>query len=213
VDAVYLRRSKPQLSWLARLFGARSAPELQVRLPFDEHGDDTLGLFGAEVLALEAGDRQSDGIRVVRGKVSSPDRSEGEVFSDFWLLEPSFLRIAQLEDFVVLDESETPVVVSCGLAPLLVSRPVRAQLGEYLASRTSLAEGLEVPALPADVEGYVLSLSIGDEVEVMGVARTIESSARRGVLEEWAPAYRAAPRPPTLVIGDEDGTRLVIGVP
>lgn len=209
VDAAYLARSPT--SFFARWFG-RSKELVSVRPPFDEHGHDTLGLFATEALPLEHGDRQSDGVRVVRGKVSSPGRVEGAVLSDFWVSEPEFFRLTVLEDFVVTDESGTPIIVSCGLAPLVVARPWRSTLGEYLARNGPFAEDLAIPQLPEETEGWALSLELDAEVEVLGVARSIDTSARRTVFEESA-AYRSGPRRPGLVIGDEDGTRLVLGVP
>lgn len=210
VDAAYLARSTTSL--FARWFLHRPKEVLSVRLPFDEQGHDTLGLFATEALPLEHGDRQSDGVRVVRGKVSSPGRAEGAILSDFWASEPSFLRLTVLEDFVVTDESGTPIIVSCGLAPLVVARPWQITLAEYLARSGPFAEDLPLPELPEDTRGWAISLELDAEVEVLGVARTISTSTRRMVFEESA-AYRSAPRPPTLVIGDEDGTRLVIGIP
>jgi hypothetical protein len=211
VDAVYLQRSHPSL--FDRWFRRQPREVLSVRLPFDEAGHDTLGLFATQALPLEHGDRQSDGVRVVRGRVSSPGRAQGAILSDFWSSEPSFLRLTGLEDFVVTDESGTPVIVSCGLAPLVVARPWRSTLEEYLARSGPFADDVPLPSLPENTAGFALSLELGDEVEVLGVARSIASSSRRMVFEEWTPAYRSAPRPPTLVIGDEDGTRLVLGIP
>lgn len=212
VDAAYLVRSRS--SPVARWFRRQPPREvLSVRLPFDEDGHDTLGLFATEAVPLEHGDRQSDGVRVVRGKVSSPGRAQGAILSDFWSSEPSFFRLTVLEDFVVTDESGAPVIVSCGLAPLVVARPWRSTLGEYLERSGPFAAAVPLPSLPQRSEGFALSLELGDEVEVLGVARSITSSSRRTVFEEWAPAYRSAPRPPALVIGDEDGTRLVLGIP
>lgn len=214
VDAVYLERSRSHSSLFARWFQREPAPEiLSVRLPFDEAGHDTLGLFATETLPLEHGDRQSDGVRVVRGKVSSPGRERGAILSDFWSSDPGLLRVTVLEDFVVTDESATPVIVSCGLAPLVVARPRRSTLEEYLAQSGPFAEDVPLPSLPEGTAGFALSLELGDEVEVLGVARSIASSSRRMVFEQWSPAYRSAPRPPSLVIGDEDGTRLVLGIP
>jgi hypothetical protein len=211
MEASYLQRSPT--SFFSRWFRRSPAELVSVQLPFDEAGHDTLGLFATEVPALEHGDRRSDGVRVVRGKVSSPGREQGPILSDFWTNEPCFFRLTVLEDFVVTDAGGTPVIVSCGLAPLVVARPWRATLREYVARSGPFAADVALPQLPETTVGFALSLELDDEVEVLGVARTIDSSSRRMVFEEWAPAYRAAPRAPSLVIGDEDGTRLVIGVP
>lgn len=213
VDATYLVRRPSAVSWLSRLCRVETREHVAVRLPFDETGCDTLGLFATEVPALEQGDQRDDGVRVVRGKVSSPGRAQGAILSDFWLEQPRFFRVTQLEDFVVTDGSGEPVIVSCGLAPLVVARPWRSSVEEHLRMNGPFASDIPLPSLPECAEGYALSLELGDEVEVLGVARRLESSSRRMVFDEWAPAYRAAPRRPSLVIGDEDGTRLVIGIP
>ncbi len=209
VDAAYLNRTPAPIGFLRRLWGARPKPGLRVRLPFDEEGRDTLGLFEANLPELEPGAVPSDGARVVRGTVSSVSRTEGFVLQDFWLEEPRFFRILQMEDFVVTDEEGEPVVVSAGLAPLVVARPRPATLGDYVEP----VSGLSMPSLPADSRGWSLSVEVGAAVEVLGVARPIETSERRVLFEDWAPAYRQAPRRLERVIGDEDGTRLVIGVP
>jgi len=99
--------------------------------------------------------------------------------------------------------------VSCGLAPLIIARPRRLLVAEHQAEWTSVLHSLH-PHPETYAQGWNVSLREGDEVEVLGVVRPLRESQRSFAIEEGS--YRSIPTRPTQVIGDEDGTRLVMRV-
>jgi hypothetical protein len=202
VDAAYLGWSATQrFPWriFAPLFGVK--PARRVHLPFTEDGEDALGLFQSA---------PGDGVVCVSGQVESVGEDR-RVLDDLWVAEP-FCRIVEMNDFVVIDATGEPVVVSCGLAPLVVGKPEPGHFG----ARVDLLGRRTLPMLPhdvpADAEMLALSVRAGMRVEVFGVVRAIETSVRRDALESAVAAYRGRAQRPLSVIGDEDGTRLVMRV-
>lgn len=202
VDAAYLGWSATQrFPWrlFAPLFGVK--PARRVHLPFTEDGDDALGLFETA---------PGDGIVCVSGEVESV-AADPRVLDDLWVAEP-FCRIVEMNDFVVIDATGEPVVVSCGLAPLVVGKPEPGHFG----ARVDALDRRTLPIVPHDVppeaETLALSVSAGMRVEVLGVVRALETSIRREALEPAGAAYRGRAQRPLSVIGDEDGTRLVLRV-
>lgn len=201
-QAVYLERWS---SFWSRWLPWRAAESaLRVKAPFDAHGRDVLGLMATPLQPAEGG----EGMARYTGLVRSIDGSKGEVFRDLWVQEPTFWRLCQGVDFVLDRAGESPVLVSFGLAPLVVSLPVRVQVREELrrfADRTLTLK----PSHLAGEAGALVTLSVGDEVEVRGVSKGLERSRRVFDASGWQSAYRGEPGP-IHVIGDEDGTRLVI---
>jgi hypothetical protein len=202
VDAAYLGWSASQrLPWrlFAPLFGIE--PARRVRLPFTETGDDALGLLSGPL---------AEGNARVVGKVEALG-PRSSVLDDVWLIEP-FCRVVELDDFVVIPEPGEPVVISCGLAPLLIAPPARRDLAVHRETLSSRTLGMLPKSLP--LEGELLSLSVraGMRIEVVGVARELSASVRRAALEPATSAYRARAERSLAMIGDEDGTRLVLRV-
>jgi hypothetical protein len=202
VDAAYLGWSATQrFPWklFAPLFGVTAAR--RVHLPFTDDGQDALGLFETTPAP--------DVVRVTGEVEALADRAT--VLDDLWVAEP-FCRIVELDDFVVIDDDGEPVVVSCGLAPLLVASPERGELRAQREQLSARTVRLLPDDLPHDAETLSLSVRPGMRVEVLGVVRELEASIRRATLEPASAAYRSRARRPLSVIGDEDGTRLVLRV-
>lgn len=207
LEAPYLGRRAAPRGFFARLFSRRARPCLLP--PFDEAGHDVLELFSRAAPTLARSDQPADGVRSVGGEAKGPEGTL--LIEDFWVTESSPFRVVELSDFVV--EAAEQVVVWCTLAPLVVARPIRRTVREHL-------ERLDVRTrrlLPRDLEpeavGWVVSVDAGARVELRGLARPIGLSQHRAELEEWTRSgYREAQRAPDRVIGDEDGTRLVVRV-
>lgn len=179
--------------WLGRV-GLRSY--LGWQLPFDDDGRDCLGLM-----------RAGEGQRVV-GTLHSNEQTT--LVWDAWANDPSPWRVAKACDFTVAPDEGPPVIISLGLAPIVIA-PRRVELNSSVIDGLSVRHRRMLPAhlgLPryAHNQVSVVELRTGDRVEVIGVARPIQQSARR--LDRVG--YRDAARAPHEVIGDEDGTRVVL---
>ena len=200
IDAAYLAWSGPhRFPWklFAPLFGVR--PARRVLLPFTDDGGDALGLL----------DRAPDaGVVRVVGEVA-PLEGRSSVLDDLWVAEP-FCRIVELDDFVVIDSQGQPVIVSCGLAPLLIGKPERSELAAHRERLDARTLAMLPDDMPADAEALALSVAPGMRVEVLGMVRELAVSARRATLEPASAPYRARVTRSLSVIGDEDGTRLVL---
>lgn len=202
VEAAYLGWSSPPrfpFSLFAPLFGAR--PTRRVHLPFDDDGGDALGLLCRSTSA---------GVSRVAGRVEALEARDS-VIDDYWLVDP-FCRVVEMDDFVVIPERGAPIVVACGLAPLVIAAPRRSEFGSERAhlhvDTLRLLDGV-----PADDEDLLaLSVMAGATVEVVGVERELEHSVRRDALAPATSAYRHRAERPLQVIGDEDGTRLIVRV-
>lgn len=174
--------------WWSRIFGG--APTWQ--LPFDEDGTDRLGLTQHPV-------------GLARRIVGTVQSDEAElVVRDAWCDAPVPWRAAHAREFLVEPDEGPPVIVSLGLAPLVIA-PCRRAEG-FVDQLTPRHRSL-VPSRLArdDAEASIVEIRVGDVVEVIGISRPIQQSARR--LDRVG--YRDAARPYE-VIGDEDGTRVVI---
>ncbi|MBI2898290.1 MAG: hypothetical protein HYY06_32370 [Deltaproteobacteria bacterium] len=209
-EAAYFDPGRP-----ARLFGWLpfvSRGGARLRWPFDERGRDVLGLFAEPPPELGDGAGAATGIRRIAGRArplsASGVASELILVDDTWVA--PFWRVAEGVDFVVDREGQGAVVVSFGLAPLVVAVPERVALSDQIARLDPYTRRL-LPA-GADISGHGSRVRVlpGDAVEVWGVCRDLSESRR--TFDLGGPAdYRTAPRP-ARVIGDEDGTRLIIRV-
>lgn len=167
---------------------------LRFNLPFDDQGTDVLGLCAAGVA----------GVTIARGRVVPLLRGTSPVLRDLWLDD---VRLTEMHDFAVVGDDGT-VIVACGMAPLLIGAPAPCELAEWLASAHERMR--ELAPRSADLSGASLRLEDGDLVEVRGIPRPLSTSARTINLSGWEAGYREAPPIPDRLIGDEDGTRLVI---
>lgn len=209
LEAPYLGRGSPARGFFSRLFSWRREPCLL--LPFDEDGGDALRLFSEGIPALIPGDRSEEGVRALSGEAALPGNQSGLLIEDFWLTEGTPFRVVELSDFVVAAEEQ--VVVWCTLAPLVVTQPARRSVREHLQRLEPQTRKLLPPNLDKDALGWVVRVEAGSRVEVRGVVRPIGSSQHHIELQDWTRGgYRDARRVPNSVIGDEDGTRLVLRV-
>ena len=181
---------------LAWIMGRSS--ELRWQLPFDVEGVDSLQLTA----------RIPDGCERLVGRISAAD-SSGALVRDAWSNEPAPWRVSEACDFILVpdDDRGQRIVVSLGLAPIVIARP-RVEPSDAVIESLHPRHVRLLPAWLADAtEGTssLVELCAGDRVEVIGVSRPIEESGRRLARV----GYRDAAQP-RKVIGDEDGTRVVL---
>jgi hypothetical protein len=209
LEAPYLGHRTAARGFFARLFSTRT--ERCLMPPFGEDGGDVLRLFAEDVPALATGDRPEDGVRAIGGEARLPGHEGSLLLEDFWLTEDRPFRVVELSDFVVAEGEQ--VVVWCTLAPLVVARPIRRSVREHLERLEPRTRRLVPQNLAADALGWVVRVEAGARVELRGVPRPIGQSQHQVELEAWTRVgYRDARRAPARVIGDEDGTRLVMRV-
>lgn len=209
LEAPYLGHRSAARGFFARLFSTSTEPCLLP--PFGDDGEDVLRLFSDEVPALAPGDRPGSGVRALAGEARLPGNEGTLLLEDFWLTEGRPFRVVELSDFVVAAGEE--VVVWCTLAPLVVARPIRRSVGEHLERLEPRTRRWAPQNLTSSALGWVVRVEAGARVELRGVPRPIEQSQHQVELEAWTRVgYRDARRAPARVIGDEDGTRLVIRV-
>ncbi|MEZ4339489.1 MAG: hypothetical protein R3B82_22935, partial [Sandaracinaceae bacterium] len=133
------------------------------------------------------------------------------VLEELWVPrdEPPW-RVVELEDFAVVSDGGVSVIVSCRLAPLTIAPPSKRSVSAHVATLGDRARRLVPDVADEALEGAALTLHTGDRVRVLGTVRPIRASQRAFELAGWGGGYRAAAPRPTAVLGDEDGTRLVI---
>lgn len=208
LEAAYLERTRPR-GLFRRLFG-RGGETLGLRLPFDEEGADVLGLWSPEPLVRET-DAPGESVRRAAGRaLPLGGVGDGPILRDLWVPERS-LRVCEGHDFLLEAEHGPPVVVSYGLAPLVIARPRRCAVVEELGKLHARTVKLAGRHGGGGGEGRVVELVEGDRLEVLGVPKPRTLSARRGALERAGDPYRGY-QPPDLVMGDEEGTRLVLRI-
>jgi len=207
LEAAYLERARPR-GLFRRIFGL-PGETLGLRLPFDEEGADTLGLWSAEPLVSET-DAPGESVRRAVGRACPLGGGDGPILRDLWVPERS-LRVCEGYDFLLETGRGPPVVISYGLAPLVIARPRRCAMLEELGRLHARTARLAGRHGPVGGKGWAVELMEGDRLEVLGVPRPRRLSARLGALERGGDPFRGY-RPPDLVIGDEDGTRLVLKV-
>jgi hypothetical protein len=94
-----------------------------------------------------------------------------------------------------------------------VARPIRRTVREHLERLQPQTRRLLPPGLASEALGWVVRVDAGARVELRGVARPIGESQHHAELEAWTRVgYRDARRVLDRVLGDEDGTRLVLRV-
>ena len=197
--AAYLYRP----SFLSRWFLGR--PELSLRPPFGPEGQDALGLWRSP---------PGVGIEHVIGQAGHLLGNSDFLFIDLWVDHRRPWRLSQGYDFALAaDPGDLPrrqVVVSCGLAPLILARPIRCRVEEVLEALDPRVRSF----LPDDLhgnEGWVVRIQPGDRVEALGVPRPMSQSARFNILAQQGDPYRGLVLP-EVVVGDEDGLRLMLRV-
>jgi hypothetical protein len=226
VEAAYLEQRGFVSRWLARLVGGDDTSTLDLAPPFDAEGNDAFDLFveGASPL-LEAHDPPPGEIRLVRGTVASlaPDPPEdGVVLRSLWVDRAPAIHACEAVEFAVVGEGSLPAVFSFHQAPLVVARPERRAISDFLRGMGSRARSL-VRSMGledrGDDEGSMVSIAAGDRVEALVVVREeipdLGSIAVGGVamsLEALggAPGYRAAAIRGGVFVGGLPGVRPVI---
>lgn len=214
VEAAYLRPlSTPSRigAFWRRLFGGATVAHASFATPFDAAGGDALGLLEAGVPHVEPDDGPEAGVRQIEGAVTPLGGPGRAVLEELWVErdEPPW-RVVELEDFAVVSDDGVSVVVSCGLAPLTIAPPTSRAVSTHVESLGERALRLVPDRGDGGLEGSALELRTGDRVRVLGTVRPIRQSQRAFELQGWGSGYRSAPPHPTAVLGDEDGTRLVI---
>lgn len=191
----------------ARLAGSGSPARAELLRPFDAAGGDPLALLAAPPPDLARDEERVDSPRRVVGRVAPLAGGGSVVVDDAWFGQGADTwRVTEGVDFVLEAEEGDVVIVSFGLAPLVVSEPRPADVLDHLDSLLPTTRRL-VPAHRARPgPGDRLTVAVGDEIEVWGMCRGFSQSGR---VHARTVDYRSAPRPPR-VVGDEDGTRLVI---
>jgi hypothetical protein len=209
-QAAYLRND--EAGWLRRLRALVRGTALQegwqLFPPFDARGADTASLLADRPPLLDDADAGSSAVRRIAGRVLLLGSSQPCVLDDVWAGEPCSWRITEGFDFAVAREGGRPVIVSFAMAPLVIARPETVLMADVLRRLDPQTRVMVSSACP-DGPARRVVVCEGDEVEVRGVARGLDRSARAFDLAAWESSYRTAPKP-ALVLGDEDGTRLVI---
>lgn len=193
VTARLSRRATPDAAWMLR--------------PFDADGHDVLALLATPPPELGPEEDRGDEPRRVAGRVSRLAAGPAVVVEDAWFgADGATWRVTEGVDFVIERGRGDAVVVSFGLAPLVVARPEPVELAPLLAALTPETRRMVPADRTTGGAGDRLRISVGDEIEVWGVCRGLSESRRTFTL---GGDYRTAPRP-ARVVGDETGTRLVI---
>lgn len=210
-SAAYLRRSR--VGFFRRLFGGSA--RLVAKLPFDDEGRDTLGLFAAEGRAFEG--TVSEDARTARGVVRPlVPREDGDELAirDFWSVSDPMLRLVDAVHFGIEGaEGLEAAAVAFAQSPLVVACPLRRRLGDHVEA---MPPELVTPIRAAlghafdDVEGFALEVRVGDEIEVLGVPTRVDDVVMRFDLRGRTTSYRETARPIGLVLGDAPGVRMVI---
>lgn len=213
-QAAYVGVTGGWLSHLNRVLTRRAErSDALLRRPFDANGRDVLSLLGTPPPSLGPDEEQGDDVRRVEGRVARLAGGPAVVVEDAWFgTDEGTWRVTEGVDFVVDRGAGDAVVVSFGLAPLVVGRPEPVELAAHLTTLTPETRGLVPSHLATGGAGQRLRVSVGDLVEVWGVCRGLSESGRAFDLGGRSGDYRTAPRP-ARVVGDEDGTRLVIVLP
>lgn len=216
-------------AWLKGLFDAPSAappggsrsPSTRggsaVRwvLPFDDAGDDALGLCAEDVPALDGHDDPIGSVRRVVGTVVclEPRRDGDEVVArDLWIEGAPALRLVEVLDFAVQPEYGPPIAVCCAMAPILIAPPTRITPRTHCEALSPRAREWLAPLLERreDAPGTSVRIEAGAQVEVTGVVGEPTMSAARFDVRGRAAPYRGASHGVMLLVGDEPGTRLVL---
>jgi len=202
LDAPYLgsrAEGRGFFSWFSRRRESCLVP------PFGGEGEDALRLF-----ATEHADPSSE-LTEISGCARIPGDDAGVLLEDFWLTSGKNCRILELSDFVV--EADVATVVWCTLAPLVVAKPVWRTLADQLERLHPRTRRLVPESLDPRSEGLALRVEAGVQLELRGVTRPVDQSTHALDLTEWSRlGYREARLGPRRVLGDEDGTRLVMRV-
>ena len=213
-QAAYVGVAGGWLAHLNRLLTRRPEQfEAVLRRPFDAEGRDVISLLAAPPPTLGPAEERGDEARRVVGRVSRLAGGPAVVVEDAWFgAEEGTWRVTEGVDFVVDRGPGDAIVVSFGLAPLVIGKPEPVDLAAHLPTLTSETRRFVPAYLATGGTGERLRVTVGDTVEVWGVCRGLSESRRAFDLGGRSGDYRTAPRP-ARVIGDEDGTRLVIVLP
>jgi hypothetical protein len=125
---------------------------------------------------------------------------------DLWLDD---LRFVEMDDFAVVGDDGV-MIVACGMAPLVIGAPTPCEVEAWLEASQPRMRQVAPPSTDADRVGASLHLEVDDVVEVRGVSRALSTTARTIQFVGWQGDYRTAPPIPDRLLGDEEGTRLVI---
>jgi hypothetical protein len=153
------------------VFG-RSPRPFRLKRPFDDDGRAALPPAGG---ITDVGPEPAPIGQLVRARGAivrlGPNREgDGTVLRDLWFSGNMDLRLTEAIDFAVVARGQIPVVVRLGGAPMVVAKPASASLSEFASGAAAGTMNLlDEPRSAAAIEGSLLSLREGDEVEVIGV--------------------------------------------
>lgn len=210
-EASYLGARSP--GFWARLFGAALEPVFVP--PFDAEGRDVHRLFDGSTPMLEGDDDPIGSVRLAQGTITAlVPRELGDevVLRDAWSVERG-VRLTSAVHFGLLVAGRPPVAVAFSQSPLVVARPTAGRLEDALidvSERGRVALRHTWPGLDTALPAELVTLAIGEVIEVLGVVATPEQCRGRFDLEGRATTYRDAPSELSLVVGDRQGMRMVI---
>ncbi|NUQ72222.1 MAG: hypothetical protein HUU21_01570 [Polyangiaceae bacterium] len=149
----------------------RSPRAFLLKRPFDDDGRPALPSIG-EVPSV--GPEPAPIGRLVRARGSvvrlGPVREgDGTVLRDLWLSSDMDIRLTEAVDFAVVARGQIPVVVRLDRAPLVITKPSVARLEVFASDAAEGTMSLLADSPTAAVEGSLVVLREGDEVEVTGV--------------------------------------------
>jgi hypothetical protein len=230
LEASYLEHRGILARALGFLLGDARSAALTLAPPFDAEGRDLHGLFdaAAEVPALEPRGAAIHQVRRARGRIVALDPeppADGVVLRSFWLRDAPALHACQAFDFAILPDAGPPLVLSLGMAPLVVAPPVLLRMDAFLArvdARTRRLLDIVHVKRPPDEEGALVELAQGHVVEVLCVVREAIDDARSFLLGGALRAlpidlsggdggpYRASTDAHAILAGDAPGMRAVL---
>lgn len=207
-EASYLGHA--ERSFWSRLFGG--AAPAAFAPPFDVEGRDVHALFGEAHAELDGEDDPLGAIRLARGTIvalSPREPGDEAPVRDAW---GARTRVVKATHFGLAVPGQAPVAVAFAQSPLVIGVPSGGRLGDALEDAPS-ADRAALARTTSELGGdaRVVTLRVGDEVEVLGAVATPEQCRGRFDLTERRASYRDAPEEKvSLVVGDRQGLRMVL---
>ena len=198
-----------------------------MKRPFDDTGRPALPPAGG---ATDLGPAPAPVGQLVRARGAivrlGPVREgDGTVLRDLWFSADEDLRLTEAIDFAVVGRGQIPVVVRLGSAPTIIAKPSDSSVSAFARSAAAGTVGLlPEPLRDAAIEGSLVSLREGDEVEVTGVvAASIDNvdgfdlggtfasiPLPSGASEGAASPFRDRPGGAGLILGEGPGAPIFI---
>lgn len=214
-QAAYLHVSAEPPWWRRALVWALGPARTtrDVLPPFDEAGNDVLGLTESEVPPFRFDDEVGT-IRRTSGRVvclSPREPRDAVVLRDFWC--GSAVRLCDGTHFALVTEEGEPIAIAFERAPLIIAPGFPRTLGEHAEDVEDDVPVRSVAALRAagdgGLSGWATEIREGDRVEVVGLTWTRLEAARRFALHDRFPSYRQS-RTVRFAMSDAPGIRMVV---